>query len=594
MGLDSTVQQLILVKGNTDDAKAAIRSLRGVEKQMAKERLAEIEQHNKGIESQIAMWGKVAIGIGAAVGAFKLAQHAAKSYLEDVRLQAAAGSANLERLQKATNGLVEADNLLAFAGKAQAGVWRLNQQEMETVLQGAMALRKTMGVELNPTIDKLTEAIAKGSTRALKEFGIEAKDKQDALGQLSKMYRGLGGDASLAGDGIEAASVKWKDAIDDLIGALGQLVTALEPVIRGAANVASTAAEAATSSDWILQAMGRGELGTKNQQLYRQLMDRREQAQASVEAMGANQRLKANAFAVADVFMDAFREQAVKRVRGGGRASGGGGGDPGDPVGAVMAAGGGASRLGAAFQNTFLYAGNQRLGFQNASMAASEGAAAQGQLAALDETNKAIEQFTLQMEQAARIEEMVKQRRQSMLESIFGPVGQFNAYAAGFQILQSAAASAFDAWITGSQSLGEAIKHAIAEGLRAMAIQMLMESIKHLAFAAGNAAFGNFAGAGAHLKSAALFGAGAIAVGAAAKQMGAGSGYSAGGSVPSGTSAGGYLGSSGGSGTPQTSNTVIYVTGDAYRMSQAEREHRISDAARRGQQKRSSNVVAHR
>ena len=590
MGLSETATQIILVKADTSQAKADLKSLRGVEKAAAKERLAELEQTNKGIDASIARWAKIAAGAAAAVGAFKLAQHAAKSYLEDVRLQAAAGSANIDRLRDATLGLVEADNLLAFAGKAQAGVWRLNQEEMETVLHGAVALRKTMGTELNPTIDKLTEAIAKGSTRALKEFGIEAKDKQDALKQLSAMYRGLGGDAGLAGDGIEAATVKWKDAIDDLIGALGELVMAMEPIIRGAATMAQGVAGATTSSDWILQAMGRGELGQDNMMKYRALMDRREQAQKSSEALVNNQRMKMNASAVADAFMEGFTKRVVHKM--GGRVSNGNVGDSGDPLAAINALAAGGGGLGSAFGNTFAYARDQRAGFQAANAAGQQGASAQAQLAGLDRTNKSIEEFTARMEDVLRMEEMVAARRQSMLQAIFGPVDQFNVYAAGFQLLQSAATSAFDAWITGSMTIGQAIKRAIAEGLRAIAVQMLVESLKHLAYAAGNAAFGNFAGAGAHLKSAALFGAGAVAAGVAARQMGAGQGAGVGGGGYS-PSAGSYLGGGSNGHTGGTSNTVIYVTGDAYRMSQAEREHRISDAARRGQQKRSSNVVAH-
>src|SRR3990167_275561 len=176
MGLgDLTSKVLISVKADTSQAKSELRSLRGVEKQAATERLRELEQQNAGIDKSIAMWAKAGLAIGGLALAYKGLSSAAKAYMEDQRLTAAAAGANIDRLRKATMGLVEQDHLLAFAGKAMHGVWKLNQQEMEVVLRGAMALRKTMGVELQPTVEKLTEAVAKGSTRALKEFGIEAR-----------------------------------------------------------------------------------------------------------------------------------------------------------------------------------------------------------------------------------------------------------------------------------------------------------------------------------------------------------------------------------------------------------------------------------
>jgi hypothetical protein len=200
MGLSEVVKTLILVKADTSDAKAQLRSLRGEEKKAAQERLSETEKANRSIEDQIRSFTKATATIGAVVVAYKAAQAAAKAYLEDVRLEASAAGADLDRLKAATHGLVEADTLLSFAGKAMNGTWRLTQQEMETVLQGAMALRKTMGVELQPTVEALTEAIAKGNTKALREFGIEAKDKKGVLEELRSGYARLGGDVTLAGD----------------------------------------------------------------------------------------------------------------------------------------------------------------------------------------------------------------------------------------------------------------------------------------------------------------------------------------------------------------------------------------------------------
>jgi hypothetical protein len=227
----SDVKALITVKADTSQAKAEMRSLRGEERKRHQALLDEMGAQNRKIDEQIAFWGKMAIGVGATVAAFKLAQVAAKSYLEDVRLESAAAGANLGGLQRATRGLVEADTLLAFAGKSMNGVWKLNQAEMETVLNGAMALRKTMGVELQPTVEALTEAIAKGNTRSLKEFGIEAKDKQGVLKALGGAWAKTGGDVALAGDEFVAANVAVTDSFDDIKGKLGEMVLSLAPAI---------------------------------------------------------------------------------------------------------------------------------------------------------------------------------------------------------------------------------------------------------------------------------------------------------------------------------------------------------------------------
>src|SRR5690606_6398865 len=100
----------------------------------------------------IAMWGKVAVGVTALGVAFKGVQASFRNYAEDARLRGAAAGASIEGLRKATAGLVREDELLRFAGQAQHGIWKLNQEEMERVLLGARALSKHMGTELQPTI----------------------------------------------------------------------------------------------------------------------------------------------------------------------------------------------------------------------------------------------------------------------------------------------------------------------------------------------------------------------------------------------------------------------------------------------------------
>lgn len=105
---------------------------------------------------------------------------------------------------------------------------------------------------------------------------------------------------------------------------------------------------------------------------------------------------------------------------------------------------------------------------------------------------------------------------------MFGPLDELRAYQSAFTGLSDAVTSGFDAWISGSKSFATAFKNAIGAALKADAIQMLGQAIKHGAFAIGSLAFADFRGAAEHGLAAAKFAAGAIAIGGLAKELGAG------------------------------------------------------------------------
>ncbi len=173
------------------------------------------------------------------------------------------------------------------------------------------------------------------------------------------------------------------------------------------------------------------------------------------------------------------------------------------------------------------------------------------------ETNVSLEQLTgAQSNAAAMAAQFKSDSQQSYLESIFGPVDQFDVYAEGFNILSGAMQGAFDAWVDGSLSAGDAMKKFFSDAIKGAASQMFAEAIKHGAWAIGDLAFGNLPGAAMHAKAAAAFGAGALAVGGIARQLGgSGGGGSGGGGV--GASGGANLGGGGSSGGGQQSVTII-------------------------------------
>ncbi len=156
---------------------------------------------------------------------------------------------------------------------------------------------------------------------------------------------------------------------------------------------------------------------------------------------------------------------------------------------------------------------------------------------------------------------------ESKLSKVFGPVGDFDIYKEAFKSLEGAVSGAMGAWIDGSMSAGQAFKRFIGEALKALASQMLVESLKHAAYALGSLAFGDLAGAARHGAAAAEFAAGAVIAGVAAKEMGG-----AGGST-SASGGGGGKGASGGASAPsfltpgigtQTQGDKIIVYADSY------------------------------
>lgn len=190
--------------------------------------------------------------------------------------------------------------------------------------------------------------------------------------------------------------------------------------------------------------------------------------------------------------------------------------------------------------------------------------------------------------------EQKQQERSRFLESTFGPIEEFNAYATAFGTLNTAVQSSMQAWISGSMSLGLAIKKGIADALGSLASQLAVESLKHGAYALGSLAFHDYAGAAKHGMAAGAFGVGAAAAAAAAKKLGGSvaaaqasaaggsAGASAGGSA---TGSGGASSSTGGgSGETPTSVQNVFI-GDFFNGDERRRRQLIEEAleqAKRG------------
>jgi hypothetical protein len=625
MSVDSLVSRVLTTyKADTSDHKAAIRSLRGEEKAAAQARLLEIERTNKGIDSQIAMWGKLAMGVGAAYAAFKAAQVAANAYLEDVRLESAAAGANIDALADATAGLVEQDDLLAFAGKSMHGVWKLNQQEMQTVLQAAMALRKTMGVELQPTIEALTESVTKGTTRGLKEFGIEAKDKTEAMRKMREMVSGLGGDFSLAGDDIQRSKTSMANSVDDLKGALGSLVVSLGPAIKTLAELVDivskavsllTSAGRSKTSDQIAGVDGEGgstldHLRRESSRLQKNYKDMLEVAPALADdvkkewelvqfRLNREEKVAATKLAAVQKNADAAQDTwklfwdatmgalevaatAPKAKRGKpGRASSANTDGLEDTVNTARGLGRATSDALASLsqQAVRAYQGYESLGTTQFTGPGSETqAAASDAVDAGKELTRAFAEAIKLRDEAAK--------GPTMQELIFGNAedaemasGFMESAVGGLNTLKVAAADAYTDMIVHGDNMASSMNKALAQVLYGLSKEFFVRSL-------GAFAWGNFASGGAFLAA-------STAAALAARELGAGAA-----SRPSAGGAGGTRGARdvsprNSSSGPGERNVTIILDDSYYDETKRERSARLSRAIRTGMNDPGTNSIRH-
>jgi hypothetical protein len=122
----------------------------------------------------------------------------------------------------------------------------------------------------------------------------------------------------------------------------------------------------------------------------------------------------------------------------------------------------------------------------------------------------------------ARMAAEANAHSESVLRKMFGDPKDIEMYATGLQTLQQAGQAAFAAFITGSESAGEAFRKMVAGNMLNLASEMFGRSIYEGAMALGSLAMGNFAGAASHGAAAAKYAAGAVVLGGIAASMGAG------------------------------------------------------------------------
>lgn len=579
MGVFDKFKAIVLTeyKADTKQMRSELKKLSGEQKKQSDAAIAQADKQNKATDSQIAMLGKATVAVGAVVAAYKLAEVGIEAFQKRSRLNASTAGVDLAGLQKATNGLVSETRLLEFASKAMNGTFKLSQSQMEQAVTGAVALRKTLGVDLQKALEVTQKSITEGTTEPLKELGLVVKGVENdtreglnaALKELAQQAKLAGPDLRIPGDEMAASQIEMTDAVDELKISLGQLVISLGPVLSSLAEMVGLLGKA---SSFLFEGDNLFEQAQKAAfdqsfigKAINPIIAQREASERLVSgAMSVGRFLNPKASASAAV---SERSRAGSRRQRAGATSRNGTPSGIDIIGpSISAVTGIGSGIGGYFDSV------------KANAAASE-----EQFQGIKAEDR--EAYIRLIEETSTLAAMAQEQEGSVMSSIFGTPAEIDTQTVALQQLGGAMdglAGAFgagvDAMITGSEGFATAFKDAIGESLRAMAIDMTIRSFREAAMGIGQLAIGNLASAAAHGKAAAAYGAGAVAAGVGARMLGAGQTMAARSPATAGTAG---IGTTAPRNDNSGGNTKIIVLGDDYgTLSARERESRIRETMR--------------
>lgn len=517
---------LSIYKSDITDAKAKIRELKKEGTDAAKAEALELEKKNKRLDDSISRYTKIglqaAAAYGAIAGGIAVWREAIAGAEEDQRLERLILS--MDQLKEASLGLRTEGELHAFVLKSQSGVYKLNAEQIQTVVK-AMSVYIQDGRDATEVYNAFGEAIQTGSTKALKAFGIEtegARNSTEALKSMMEQLTPVAAQSSTAtaraGDDMRRAGVELTDAIDRMKESLGKMVVALEPAITaitrlvamiadGWAMIADIARKSVQSIDGNLfgsaQATIAMRTGNDVDESYRMWRSGVGGIVSTIE-LG-----KGMAKKVLDEYgsieLDVIDLSKAKLPKGRGPIQ-----DmiEIEDVNAIAAKT--AAKLAAA---------RERMKAEMIAQSTASADAAQS-FFDVDTLRTSIDAFDASQTAMERYQQFQDQQTSTVLEKMFGTPEQMNLYSEGLFTLQSAATSAYSAIVTGSESAGQAIKKSIAESLLALGSEMVARSIYHAAAAIGSAAIMDFRGAAKHGAASLKFAAGAALLGVAARSVG--------------------------------------------------------------------------
>ncbi len=574
MAIDINRTVTTTYKAITDQHEQALEKLKGKTKESETsfgEWAKGLNEHlNHGMEA-LGKFNQAFEGLNKLV---EIGAEGLRAYGDDLRLTAAAGSTDIERLSEAFHGLSTEHDVLSFAAKANHGVMKLSQEQMELVGEAAVSLTR-QGFDQADAFEKLEGAAISLKTKGLEQLGISVEHSTDKGEQLNNIMMALHATIDKGKDlvpseaeDVERLSVAWKNAkenVEKYIGAtlslsalkngrgagfdvvnvltFGQAERNLEARKIREANASASLISMPSQSD-----IDAGKGGDSTFDPY-QLVDQ-------IYGLGlANDAIAGKAEARLTAFMEKSKKDYAAA----------------EAMAKILAAQRRtlANKIAKESTDTLL------------KQLTDEAVATEGQ-ASLDSASAAIHAsmqtggIVLPANTQAIIDkagaDSAQNERQTKstkaLAKVFGPIGDFDLYKEAFKSLEGAVSSSMNAWIDGSMSAGEAFKKFIGDAVKGLASQMLVEAIKNTAYAIGSLVPGptfNPPAAAGYFLAAAEFAAGAATAAIVAKELGAGGGSTSSASAGKG----GGAGSSAPSTLPANSNTQpqgdkIIVYADSY------------------------------
>jgi hypothetical protein len=496
------------------------------------------------------------VAVSAVTSAFKIASGMAEHFLERTQLSMAGSKFSIDELKKASDGLISNMDLLRLSAAAANTDFKITQEQLNTVARYMIVLRSE-GNKASEVMDRVTQSIVEGNSRALKDFGeiIEGSTGKLSthtaiLEEMDKRVVAAGGNIKIAGKEYMVAGVEMTDAMDELKSSLGELAAELAPAIKALAELVVGVIRTAKT-------IARYMPGTSATRLAKRRLAAYELSESARNATSEQRS-----------FIAGILGMRIPT----GRTGRGLGGEAMTPFGPAEYSG-----LTARVMAPVIRALNNNTKATNNNTRSRGGGGRMmlgGNIAPTDvSTATGAPSFDLGGELAQYPGELEKLRYEegvisdqiaaeraaaklaggrSYLQDMFGPLEEFKLYQNAFATLQGAAAQAFQAWMDGSKSVSKAFKDMLRTILKGLATQMLSESLKHAAMAIGSVAMRDYEGAKSHGLAAAAFAAGAVTIGTYARATGGGGG----GAVAGATSAASGIGG-GGVGVGQTTANIF-------------------------------------
>lgn len=582
MALDFTSKVIALFKADTSDMEAGLKKLTGEEKKHQRAILDSAKERNASYDSWVAKLGNANQALELVGRGVAFARESFKAYSEDLRLRAAAGTVSIDKLKSASLGLRTEQELMAFAAKAQHGVFKVTETQMATVQRAMVALTRA-GFDQEAVTNKLTESLVKGKAEGLDDFGISVrkgttdaenfKNMMDALAQKASGVK----DGTLTGaEGVEKMGVTMQESIDKMKVAIGELVAAMAPLLnalaRGVAAIADVVATASGGIDFkgafsdpkgYIERINK--LGNSPGGYAALIAASKGDMDGAEKIIAAQQAIMGTGGAPADAFgetlgMGSFDQKAfaawLKNASKGKTAKG----KPAPGAFSDYARAAGTDTAGAP------------IGFSTSLGSAADATqydmygreSSVDTTAILEERQKAL---TDDWHKRLADQKAKGAAHESKLAGLFGPVGEFDVYKAAFEGLSAAVGSTYEAIVTGSGSASAAFKKMIADSIMGIGKRSAIEALKEGAYAIASLAMYNYPAAALHAKAAAGHAAVAIAAGVAARGMGAGQSLPTSGSAASDTAAGGTrTGGGGGSsgGGSDSLRPIVMIVGEHF------------------------------